>query len=371
MNKPLNVEVKGISFNNQGACLMLFAIIEEFERRGVAANFLIEYSGTSIKGFPHPLWRKARYVRKGLNLLGPLNLVPAFILNRFKLKKCRDVDVVLDASGFSYGDQWNWKVARDRLGSTIAGLKQRNIPVILLPQALGPFENVDGRSEFVKIAKHADLIFARDEQSLEYASPLTPSEKLFLAPDFTNLIAAKSNHETDALANRPCIVPNTKMLSKTGNSERYIVFLVDAIKYLQQNNEEPFILLHEIADDNDLAQEINRRLKKQVTIISHSDARVLKQVIGKASLMIGSRFHALVSSLSQSVPTIACGWSHKYNALMDDYECSEYLVNLDSDEPQSLITKATAQQKQLQVNAERQKHASRDMWDRVFSVINN
>jgi len=375
--KPLNVEVKGISFNNQGACLMLFAIIEEFERRGVAANFLIEYSGTSIKEFPHRLWRKARYVRKGTNLLAPLSLIPSALLKPFNLKKCIDVDVVLDVSGFSYGDQWNWRVARDRLSSTIEEFKLRNVPVILLPQALGPFENVDGRAEFFKIAKHADLIFARDEQSLEYASPLTPSEKLFLAPDFTPTVSYPSGTEFDQFLNRACIVPNSKMLTKnTASAAAYVKFLEHAIKRCSSMGLSPFILLHELKEDNSLIHDYIQSKQLDIEVVAPADVRVCKAIISKARLLICSRFHGVVSGLSLSIPTICAGWSHKYFALMQYYRCEDFLV--ETGDLTALDEKLTqleqhenyaAHKQKLSECAARHKHAIPPMWDRVFDVI--
>lgn len=373
----LNVEVKGISFDNQGACLMLFAIIEEFERRGVAANFVIEYSGTSIKGFPHPLWRKARYVRKGLNLLTPLNFVPAFILNRFKLKKCSDVDVVLDASGFSYGDQWNWKVARDRLASTIEGLKRRGVPVILLPQALGPFEHAEGRTEFAKIAKHADLIFARDEQSLDFAAPIVESTKLFLAPDFTPTVKHPSNAEPSKFTDRACIIPNSKMLTKNATeSDAYIRFLGHAINRCHSMGLSPFILLHELKEDGSLVKDYLNTEQIDIDVLAPADVRLCKAIISKTKLLICSRYHGVVSGLSQSIPTICAGWSHKYYALMQYYQCEDFLVETSDlngfDKKLEQLTKNeqyTVHKQKLAECAVKHRNALPLMWERVFDVI--
>ena len=56
----------------------------------------------------------------------------------------------------------------------------------------------------------------------------------------------------------------------------------------------------------------------------------LKGIIGKASILIGSRFHALVGALCQSVPVIATSWSHKYEALLTEYGVSEFLITPNS-----------------------------------------
>ena len=51
--------------------------------------------------------------------------------------------------------------------------------------------------------------------------------------------------------------------------------------------------------------------------------------------MISSRYHGLINALYQSVPVIATGWSHKYEALLNEYDLGDYMIS-DYD-PQSII----------------------------------
>src|SRR5690606_14730126 len=55
-------------------------------------------------------------------------------------------------------------------------------------------------------------------------------------------------------------------------------------------------------------------------------------IIGDSYLIVGSRFHALVSALSQNIPSIALGWSHKYKTLFSEFEVSDFSFEVPNDD---------------------------------------
>src|SRR5262249_33913841 len=60
-----------------------------------------------------------------------------------------------------------------------------------------------------------------------------------------------------------------------------------------------------------------------LTVVREASPSKLKGILGTARVIIGSRFHALVGALSQAVPSVAVGWSHKYEMLLSDYGCPQ------------------------------------------------
>jgi len=92
---------------------------------------------------------------------------------------------------------------------------------------------------------------------------------------------------------------------------------------------------------------------------------------------LGSRYHSLVSSLSQAIPTLGTPWAHKYEALFSEYDCEDCLVT-PADQGQELSRKIDnflAPEKnrklrnKLQIHAARQKEKVEDMWQRIESII--
>lgn len=375
----LNVEVKGISFANKGAELMLHAIIAEFEKRGVAARFVVEPTGPYERRVAFGLWQKSRYIRKRINLLAPVNWLPKRLRHMFGIISETELDLILDASGFAFGDQWSPLIAHDRLGSSIAKLTARGVPVVVMPQALGPFQKPASKKAFVPVLQHANKVYARDEQSLNFCRELLPNaENLQKCPDFTNLIKGIPAAEFNADEHQVCFIPNSKMLEKRNDGQQYIAFMVAAIEMALKEDKKPFILIHEADADRRLTATIQSQLSQQVPVLDPGHALKIKWIIGQSKLVVSSRFHGLVSALSQGVPVLATGWSHKYHELLADYGCAQQLVEVGDDlEPtltalQRLLTDESYQTELRSIIKEQgewQRAAVKQMWDETFALI--
>lgn len=238
------------------------------------------------------------------------------------------VDAVLDLSGYTYGDPWSAENIQFRNGY-FAEVRRHGGKIILLPQQLGPFERPAIRRAFRQLYDTVDLIFVRDPYSVRAAvEAVGDSRKIRACPDFT-VRSLASGTPQPGLAGRSCIVPNMRMLDKTdtGTAAAFEPFLASAVEILAEAGTRPFFLIHDATgEDRKIA---DRLCAKQpgLEIITNSDPFVLKQIIGSAALLVGSRFHALVGALSQGVPIIAVGWSPKYRALLEEYGCPEFLTD--------------------------------------------
>lgn len=379
----ITVEIKGISFANRGAELMLHAIIEQFQQRGIAARFVVEPQGPYERRAQFGLWQKTRAIRKRVNYLAPLQMFPRRWRTQLGLVNDSEIDLVLDASGFSYGDQWPWRVAHDRLATSMRKYHKRRVPVVLLPQAFGPFSQAKWQRQMQQIFAYADLTYARDATSFDYCRTLLNSRQhgsVRRCPDFTNLLKSQPYQEYQPAANSVCVIPNSKMLQKREDGDVYVNWLVELIEAIQNDEQPVFMLLHEQQEDHDLAVTINARLSKAVTVVAPSDARQIKWLIGHSGWVVSSRYHGLVSALAQGVPVTATGWSHKYEQLLSDYACLDALV-----EPQQRALTVWQQigktmndeasyaelRAQLSSSGQWQREAVQQMWDEVFSLLKN
>lgn len=271
-----------------------------------------------------------RLVRDG----AVLALAPRAVLEARGLVPGRQLTALLDCSGYAYGDVWGTHRVRQRT-AYYRRLKNNGSLLVMLPQAFGPFEKPEMRRCASELLGLCDLIWARDRVSLEHLETLSLGDALAgIAPDITHLLQGTPPQDPDAWRRRVCIVPNARMLDRTAAdvSRRYTRFLLDAIGLIRGRGLEPWLVVHE-KNDLSLAAEVRDADAGQLPILNE-DALVSKGVLGASFAVIGSRYHALVSALSQGVPTIGTSWSHKYSELFDDYGAGRFLLSPAEDEVQ-------------------------------------
>ncbi|EKV00159.1 hypothetical protein Lepto7375DRAFT_2257 [Leptolyngbya sp. PCC 7375] len=384
METKINYVVEGVGFHNKGAQLMLLAIQQELatwnNNNSVSLDFRVgdiqQRNHNHVKHLLRFESDKLPWLDLTLNTV--FSTAPNFIRDSLNVVLKSDIDVVLDASGFRFSDQWGLKATRVRR-QLFENWKKKDTKIILLPQAFGPFTQPEIQQEFDQILKLADLIFARDQESFNHIQSVSQSlDNVKIAPDFTNLLEPKWPSYASKLIDKPCIIPNARMLDKTDScvSNKYLDLLIACIDFLQEKGLEPFILIHETFDIS-IAEKLNTLTKKKIQVIQEEDPLYLKGILGDSKLVIGSRFHGLISSLSQGIPCLGTGWSHKYEMLFDEYNCSELLINV-GDEISKVLNKLEsliegeqreAVVKTIKASSEKQKKLSTEMWDEVQRTL--
>ena len=375
------IEIRKAGFVNKGAELMLHAAQQKLKTRYPDATFVM--APTTEKS-DHPFrklvqlgfYPKASLWRYGIQWGNLANLAPQQLREMYGVVLDKEVDVVIDAAGFAYSDQWGDDPSIE-LAQSVKTWKKNGTRVILLPQALGPFTTEKIQAAMKTVAENVDLIFPRERVSYELLTDLTGERaNIRQAPDFTNLISGVIPADFDVEQNRFCIVPNCRMLDKTDQQTRdaYLPFLITCTRYLLEKGAKPFVLVHEGKGDLALAEKLSSAVGG-IPIVRESGPLEIKGILGACSGTLGSRFHGLVSALSQGVPALATGWSHKYQMLFEDYGFPEGLVQVTSDEAEikrklDLVTDESARIAALiQTRTAELKQQSEQMWQQVFDVI--
>jgi colanic acid/amylovoran biosynthesis protein len=375
------IEIKGVQFVNKGAELMLAAIVQKLKSDDqnhydivLAPNRFSSYKDRCRYTALQKVDLNFRFF--DFNLLS--YFIPSFI-RRYLQKEFGvvfevDIHCILDASGFSYGDQWGPRAAL-LCSNQIIRLARSKRPYIFMPQAFGPFSRKLDIWFLKRSLYKASLICARDEKSFKYIKPLIKEQKnLYLFPDFTNLcLSSKSYDSLEMARDKVLIIPNSKMLSAHNTNsqwkENYIQVLKNFISATKDLNLEIVLLNHEGKEDMEICQLI-QSFYSDIEILAPSDPLEVKALIKVSKLVFSSRYHGCVSSLSQAIPCIGTSWSHKYEALFNDYEALEFLSSPDltQEDFKKLINKGISPEtrNRLELRSNLWKSKAEEMWRIIF-----
>ena len=367
----------GTGTHNKGAELMAVAILQHYRAMPHPPHFAVPPRfGTYRDRARYGLWTLLEERRLGRAKLATW-LAHAAFRRKYGLASMDDIAAVLDASGFAFGDQHGPRPTQD-MARNCRRWKRQGKKVVLLPQAFGPFSSHEIRTALRQLIEHCDLVFAREETSYQALAEVVGSDqRIRVAPDFTVSVEGQVPAGFQGDPSTAFVVPNQRMLDKTEahTQAAYIPFFAKAIDGLAGAGLRPIVLLH-APEDAALVAPIAQAASARFDVLQIACPVQLKGVLGTARLVIGSRFHALVGALSQAVPTLACGWSHKYDQLMRQFDCPECLLQVtDGDRlPEKLAALLDPPQRErlvarLHAAGRRLKAQIDSMWSAVDHVL--
>lgn len=337
----MKIVLWGVETNNKGAELMLYAILQEIERKYPGAKVYLSYSRIKqgvryintnldfkLTPFSELVYKKGLYSKfRRLHL-------PVGILNRTNIVK--DADWFIDGSGFAFSDCWDFTDKRIKMWQDMLyPLRKKGCKIVFLPQAFGPVEKPNTKKVLALLNDNADIIMPRERISLEYLqeSGVVDMQKVRLFTDFTSLVEGIFPKKYERLRNGICIIPNFHMIDKGMISyDAYIRLLTIIISEGKKSGHPVYLLNHEGPKDENLCLQCKQNVGGDIEAVTNLNALEVKGLIASAYLVVTSRFHGLASALNSCVPSLATSWSHKYEELYHDYGLHGYMLPLNDND---------------------------------------
>lgn len=331
------IEVKGVEFANLGAYMMLQAVISRMSRDIPDVRFALTPSSNctfqqiaAVGAFQRLRVGMMSDIVERILLKSPA--VFGRVANRYGIVLEKNIDAVLDASGYAYGDPWS-NSRSAQTAREIRRLSADGKPYVFLPQAFGSFPRERESKMFGEALLRARLVYARDTESFNNLAAVAgkTAGSFRICPDFTLGIIPPSDRASCHSAGRSkvAIVPNSKLLSVYNPHEGWRkmgrAFFDEVVQGLKKTFSE-VVVVNSCRGDDDLLCDALVSADPDIESVSPNSPSELISALSGVSLVVSGRYHSCVASLALGIPCIGVSWSHKYEPLFRDFGVGGYVV---------------------------------------------
>ena len=240
-------------------------------------------------------------------------------------------NVILEAAdygGDGFSDIYGERSFMNRMNQTWI-LRRANVPLLMLPQTVGPFKSKKIYGIAVDIMRYAKEIYVRDGKFI------SEFDKLGLKYSQTKDISSLMKPEPWDIEITPMAVGlNVSGLAYSntyhgleGQFDTYPLLVERIINHFREKGCTVYLIPHSygytkpIADDDMLAcrEAYNRLTDKSHVVLVDKDltAPQVKYVISRMTFFIGARMHANFAAIYTGVPVFGTAYSYKFEGAFD------------------------------------------------------
>ena len=354
----MKILITGAGFNNSGAQAMMLCTVEEFITRFPDADIWVANASSIPNEFENQINFKYCSLSNSeffyvANVLDKVKVIIKAIAKRILrgekvdclsfTKIMKNVDVVIDISGFALGDQWSDENCLSFLARIVAS-KKHSIPVFLMPQSIGPFEfSGTHRKQILNILNecldYPSIIFTREEEGYHllvdnyklknvlYSSDLVLQSSVIYKNALKNEDELSRNLSQYNISDGVAIIPNIHCFAF--DNGLLLLLYRDIINRILKTNEHVYLIKHSKADTK-VCQQIKEMFPDDNVVLINDEMNCIlfMNLIKKFKYIIGSRYHSIVHAYKNNVPCIALGWATKYKELLDIFHQGRYVNDI-------------------------------------------
>lgn len=323
------------------------------------------------------------------------------ITRNFWLSRVTGADIVASmAGGDSFSDIYGLGrllyVSLPQLLALVLGKK-----MVVLPQTIGPFKSAVAKTIAKTILRRAVLIYSRDREGVTAARELIglsdTDEKVRFCYDLGFVLDSVKpknmgiQFESRKEKERPVVGLNISGLLYMGGYSRNNMFglkidykelIADLIDLMIRKHDSAVMLVPHVfgsdgESDSVVCQKVYSCLKERydgrlLIASGEYNQSEVKYIIGLSDFFIGSRMHACIAALSQSVPTVSIAYSSKFIGVMQTIGVAELVADprkLSKEEIFRVISDAFEKKARLRGHLERTMPSVRETVLDLFNEI--
>ena len=378
MKKYIDISGFNIHQPNRGNAALSYGAIGFLKEKGLIeeGQELIRY-----QSYANFLRKRNRGIKREMLCINGMNLVynkvPIFVLEKYLIKKFgiilpftyfgRTVRQIAyeaaDYGGDGFSDIYGDKDFYSRMNQTFL-LWRAKVPLIMLPQTVGPFEKKGNYDMAVKIMRYAKEIYVRDGKFVEEFKKLglkyiqTTDISSFMQPEPWDIEIKEKAVGLNVSGLAYC---NT-FHGLEGQFDVYPELIEQIINHFRKKGCTVYLIPHSYnynaPDDNDdmvaCRQTYDRLADKSNVVLVDKDmtAPQVKYIISRMTFFVGARMHANFAAIYTGVPVFGTAYSYKFEGAfnangLDGKKQTAMLNNLQSKDIDEYIEKIESFYKEI------------------------
>lgn len=302
-----------------------------------------------------------------------------------------DSVVVVDVAGISFADGRGIPIVVYNTLMTGVGMLL-GVPTVKAAQALGPFDNYVNRLLAKRVLPGLAMVCARGAatrrhlDSLGVTNVVDVSDLAFSLDEASQMPEEVQSQLSLISGEYITVMPSSVVKGIYEKTHRnYVDAVENLVRGLRKETGLSVVIVpHSYRvghgegrmNDGPVCRAVSERFTDDsgvVGIDADLTAGELRHIVAQGSVLVTSRFHAMISGLATATPTVVVGWSHKYREVLSDFGLEDFGCDADSlDTPTFLVRKVqdALQQRQFISDQIRQSlPAVQERSARNFSVI--
>jgi polysaccharide pyruvyl transferase CsaB len=270
----------------------------------------------------------------------------------------QQADLIVLGGGGLFQDYWGldpdyylrtgyWDIVQ--YGSLPLLAKLLEIPCMIYGVGIGPLESELAREHTRLACERADVLTLRDTASLDLLcqagfDPKDPARQLEILPDpvFTLHSTSQDEEQVSQFLEQKKIDADVQLIGvslrywdRSGPPWEWLPYIAEGLnRFLAQNNKAQVLLIPFQTNDESPYTNDAVVLKKLYEYLAESwrihllddpiSAGFTQALIGRCSVLVGMRLHALILGINTGVPVVALTYDPKISILMKDAGLSEF-----------------------------------------------
>ena len=272
--------------------------------------------------------------------------IPLFWVRSRGCRSMLDSSVVVDVAGISFADGRGFAIV-------VYNALMTGVPLLLgvstvkAAQALGPFQSIPNKWLAALVLRRVKTVCARGARTREHLDSLggvnavDVADLAFSLDEAAGLPSAISTALSSIDLNFIVVMPSAvvKGIFESAGGD-YVSAMASLVTEIRSKTGRSVVIApHSYRaglpegrmNDGPVCREVAEACAGDSQVLgldSDLTAGELRHLVALGSVLVTSRFHAMISGLATSTPTVVVGWSHKYKEVLDDFGLSS--LGLDS-----------------------------------------